>query len=176
MVEVTPPVEILRLRKLSLISLAFFFLFQILGIFIILGDLRYFMSSLDMNSINNLNLDSLAFKFPEHSTIQNFLSGASISMTSGFWLSVSWAAVRLKKPYSFKALRVLVFSFYLQIAFFVLSFNGVIQDHKGVFNPGTIGSALTFAFTIPIFLQSRNKVVKFWSQEYLPPPPVINKN
>ena len=168
------PIEILRLRRLSLISLCFFGVFQIFGLFILLGDLQYLAKSFDLNSIDTLSLDSSLLTFRSHSSIQNFLSGASISMTSGFWLTVSWAAIRLKKPYSHKALQVLRISFYLQIAFFALSFNSVIQGHKGIINPGTLGSAITFAFTVPIFLQSRNGVVRLWSQEFLPPPPVIN--
>ncbi len=161
------PRKVAELRRLTSLSFAVFLVFQVAGVILLFHDISTIMK--------NLDLSNLTFTIPsvEHTSFQNFISGTSLSMTAGFWLSLTLASFRLKKPYSHKAYGVLNFSFYAQIFFFVLSLYGVFKGHKALFNPGTLGTALTIVFTAPIYIKAQDLVIKRWSQEYIPPPPEL---
>ena len=161
------PRKVAELRRLTALSFAVFLVFQVAGVALLFHDISTIMKNLDL-----LNL-SFAIPTVEHTSFQDFISGTSLSMTAGFWLSLTLASFRLKKPYSHKAYRVLNFSFYAQIFFFVLSLYGVIKGHKSFLNPGTLGTALTIVFTAPIFIKAQDLLIKRWSQEYIPPPPEL---
>jgi hypothetical protein len=141
-----------------------------------------FTSSFDTSSLENgsllsdLNTKGLnILPVTKFTNWESFLSGTAISMTSGFWFAIAFAGVKLQRPYKYKAYRILQWSFYLQVFFFALSFNSIFSEHKSIFNPGTLGSALTILFTVPIYQISRKRTVRLWSQEYVPPLPEITE-
>jgi hypothetical protein len=154
-------------------------LFQIGGFYVAHKSINSIISGLNIDELvsdvssGTSSLNLLGIAEMKMSGYESFLSGAALSMTSGFWLTITWAGLKLRKPYSHRAYRILVLSFYLQIFFFVLSFNSIHIEHKALFNPGTLGSAMTLLFTAPVFVIARHKNVKRWSQEYVPPPPIM---
>lgn len=148
-----------------MISLGVFLFFQIGGVWLLLQDVNYLTK--------NLTLDNLSIPTIQHTSFENFLSGTSLSMTSGFWLSVTLAAYRLKRPYHARAYRVLKWSYFAQIFFFALSFYGIFAQHKSILNPGTLGTIVTIIATTPIYWKARDPIVRTWSTEYIPPPPVL---
>lgn len=164
------PAEVRQLLKISKWSLWVFLFFQIFGIFLLIRDMQGYVKIItdDLQNGTSLTLPEL-----HRSGFSEFISGTSLSAVSGFWLSITWSGLRLKRAYSHRAYRILTNSFFAQVFFFVISFYAVFSQHKGIFNPGTVGSALTFFFTVPVFLQSREKNVQIWSQEYIPPAPIF---
>jgi hypothetical protein len=178
--DATTPEQVKRVYRYSRISIVIFLLFQIGGMYVAFKSINSAISGLNLNDLENqlssgtTNLNELGITEVNLNSFQSFLSGAALSMTSGFWLTIAWAGLKLRKPYSYKAYRVLIVSFYLQVFFFVLSFNSIYSEHKSIFNPGTLGSAMTFFFTTPIFLIARHKNVKRWNQEYTPPLPQMD--
>jgi hypothetical protein len=159
------PSKVAQIKRWSLISLGVFFFFQIGGVWLLFQDVNYLSK--------NLSLDTLSLPSIHHTSFEDFLSGTSLSMTSGFWLSVTLAAYRLKRPYHARAYRIVIWSYIAQILFFALSFNGIFTQHKSLLNPGTLGTIITIAATTPIFLKARDPIVRAWSTEFLPPPPIL---
>lgn len=159
------PSKVSELKRWSQISLGVFLLFQVGGVWLVFHDVNFLLK--------NFSTDSLTIPTLRHSPFENFLSGTSLSMTSGFWLSVTLAAYRLKRPYHARAYRVLTWSYYGQIFFFALSFYSIFSQHKSLLNPGTLGTVITIFATTPIYLKARDPIIRKWSTEYIPPPPVF---
>jgi hypothetical protein len=167
------PKKIDELKKISLISLYFFLVFAVAGAWLLYHDISYGFTHLD---ISNLDLSHFSvLPTSPHTAIENFISGASLSMPSGFWLTVALAGYRLRKAYRYKAYQFLNLGFYAQIGFFLFSIYGIFAHHKYLFNPGTLGTFMTILFTLPIFIRAQSKIVKKWSEEYEPPAPDLSQ-
>jgi len=171
------PAEVKELRNFAKISLVVFVLFQIGGIYLLVSQAQTYIDQITslIGTTDVTALENVASAIPEVrlTAFQSFLSGMTISMTSGFWLTICLASLKINRPYKHRVYSTILWSFYLQVIFFLLSFHSVFADQKAIFNPGTIGSALTFVFTTPVFLKARKRDVATWSQEYMPPPPVL---
>jgi hypothetical protein len=87
--------EIRKLHQYSKISLSAFLIVQLRGIYILFKGDSSLTSQLNLSNLakdaTSGNLNTLGLPSVKFTSVESFLSGAAISMTSGFWLAVAWS-------------------------------------------------------------------------------------
>jgi len=161
------PVATRKIAVIAITTIAFIVPLQLYALYLVISRFAQQITTMDPFAVLDSGIGEITLP-----VWQRFISGFTTSFAASMGTLAIIAATRLVIPYRNRSLKMVRLGGFSHVILSLATLLGVAIGNREA-NASSLGAVISALWVLPVLIMSFNPMVRAWSVQFTPPPPVM---